>query len=134
MNYVWQFILIIGLWFAGSVQAAGDHFGVWRGNVTEVVVPGQKYSQYNITLTVTPDGYRIDYGELSCGGALRLLSHQGRFYRFRDELNYGLKNCINGGLTEIHFIDAERAVFQWFDKKGELKVEGHLRRGRQVMT
>ena len=80
-----------------------------------------------------PNAYRIDYDSLDCGGPLRLLMHQGRFYRFHDELNYGLENCINGGRTEIHFISPGLAAFQWFDKQGVLKVQGQLTRHAQTM-
>jgi hypothetical protein len=133
MKMLWRVFLIAGFCLSATAHAGGSHLGVWSGTLTEMIVAGKRYEQYEVTLTVTPRKYRIDYDTLECGGVLRLLIHQGRFYRFQDELNYGLKNCQNGGRTEIHFIDAEQATFQWFDKQGVLKVEGRLKRQPQLM-
>ena len=125
--------LVVGLCLSVVANAGDSHLGVWSGTLTEMIVAGKQYERYEVTITVTPRKYRIDYDTLGCGGALRLLKHSGRFYRFRDELNYGLKKCQNGGNTEIHFINPELATFQWFDRQGTLKVEGHLRRQSQLM-
>ncbi len=133
IKLLFRTVLTVGLWFSVVANAADAHLGVWSGTLTEVIVAGQQYQQYAATLTVTPQEYRIDYDTLSCGGILRLLKHKGRFYHFRDELDYGLKKCANGGRTEVHFISTERAIFQWFDKQGTLKVEGHLKRQPQLM-
>jgi len=84
-------------------------------------------------MTLAPNRYRVDYDSLGCGGDLRLIHKEGRFFRFRDELNYGLDACTNGGRTELHIIGSERAAFQWFDADGVLKAEGYLERHRQVM-
>ncbi|NOX91442.1 MAG: hypothetical protein GXP18_03010 [Gammaproteobacteria bacterium] len=135
MKAFWQgtFILVTGFYFFTVANAAENYFGVWSGELTEVVVAGRQYSQYDVTLTMAANAYRIDYDSLGCGGKLRLLNRRGRFFRFRDELTYGFDDCHNGGRTEIHFINPELAAFQWFDKKGVLKVEGHLRRHSQTM-
>lgn len=130
---VWRAFLIAGLWFSVAANAGDSHLGVWSGTLTEMIVAGKQYDRYEVSITVTPSKYRIDYDTLGCGGDLRLLNHRGRFYRFRDELNYGLKKCQNGGYTEIHFINPERATFQWFDGQGTLKVEGQLKRQSQLM-
>lgn len=134
MKVVRAVLLLFSLCVFAELQADDDHFGVWSGTLTEMVVAGQQYSHYEVTLTVSPNGYRVDYDSLGCGGTLQLLLHKGRFYRFRDVMNYGRENCSSGGRTEIHFINEELATFQWFDQQGELKVEGRLRRSRQVMT
>jgi hypothetical protein len=137
MKTTLNLFLLMGLWVfvATGVTASAEenYYGVWSGTLTQMVVAGQQYEQYEVTLTVTPHEYRIDYDSLGCGGVLRLLARRGRFYRFVDELNYGLKNCDNGGRTEIHFINPGLAAFQWFDKKGVLKVEGRLKRQPQMM-
>ena len=133
MKILRRIFLVVGLCLSSVVNAGDHHLGVWSGTLTEMIVAGQKYERYAVTITVTPRKYRIDYDTLGCGGALRLLKHRGRFYRFQDELNYGLKKCQNGGYTEIHFINPERATFQWFDGQGMLKVEGQLKRQSQLM-
>lgn len=133
MKILLRVLLAAGFCSSFSVSAGENYFGVWNGSLTEMIVAGQKYEQYDVTVTVTPLEYRIDYESLKCGGILRLVNQQGRFYRFRNELNYGLKNCGNGGRTEIHFINPGLAAFQWFDEKGVLKVEGHLKRQPQLM-
>lgn len=134
MNALMRGLLIALLCFSFSANAEEKYLGVWNGTLTQMIVAGQKYEEYNVTITVTPHEYRVDYDTLECGGILRLLNQRGRFYRFRDELSYGLKNCDNGGRTEIHFINPDLAAFQWFDKSGTLKVEGHLKRRPQVMV
>lgn len=127
------FVLMLMASTSGVASDGGKYLGVWSGTLTEMVVAGQQYERYPVTLTMAPNAYRIDYESLQCGGSLHLLNHRGRFFRFRDELNYGLKNCDNGGRTEVHFISPELAAFQWFDQKGVLRVEGHLKRHRQTM-
>jgi hypothetical protein len=109
-------------------------YGVWSGVLTEMIVAGQQYSRYEVTITLEPNHYHVDYDSLGCGGDLRLTRKTGRFLRFQDELNYGLDACSSGGRTELHIIGPERAAFQWFDADGVLKVEGYLKRHRQVMT
>lgn len=133
MKRLWGVFLIVGVCLSPAANAGDNHLGVWSGALTEMIVAGKRYERYRVTITVTPRKYRIDYDTLECGGELRLLQHRGRFYRFRDELKYGLKNCQNGGRTEIHFIDSEQATFQWFDKRGVLKVEGQLKKQAQMM-
>ncbi|HEC19527.1 MAG TPA: hypothetical protein ENI97_09295 [Gammaproteobacteria bacterium] len=131
MRIVIAVFLLLGASLGG--QAGEAHFGVWQGTLTEMVEAGQRYEQYEVTLTVTPKAYQIDYASLGCGGILRLVKQAGRFYRFRDEFNYGLQNCISDGYTEIHFINQRLAAFQWYDKDGSLKVEGYLKRQAQIM-
>jgi len=116
-----------------AANAGENYFGVWQGTVTEVSTAGKKHDRYDVSVTVTPTDYRVDYGLLECGGVLRLLMHQGRFFRFRDELDYGLDKCDDGGRTEIHFLNPRQATFQWFDKNGVMKVEGRLTRQPQLM-
>lgn len=118
-----------GAWSA----APTDAYGVWSGMLTEVIIAGQQYQRYEATLTLAPNDYHIDYESLGCGGSLRLMVKKGRFLKFRDELSYGLDACSNGGRTELHIIGPERAAFQWFDADGVLKVEGYLKRHREVM-
>jgi len=127
--------LLLVLWLpAGSWSATpGKAYGVWSGVLTEVIVAGQRYSRYDVTITLAPNRYHVDYDTLGCGGDLRLINKEGRFFQFRDELNYGLDACSNGGHTELHIIGPERAAFQWFDADGVLKAEGYLTRHRQVM-
>ncbi|MBL1274571.1 MAG: hypothetical protein COB30_000625 [Ectothiorhodospiraceae bacterium] len=115
-------------------SAAISVYGVWSGTVTQVVIPGREYRRYDVAVTMAPNSYRIDYDSLDCGGDLRLLVKQGRFFRFRDELNYGLEACSNGGRTELHFLASGQASFQWFDVNGVLKAEGRLKRTRQLMA
>lgn len=124
------------LWLPGGAWSGepADSYGVWTGMLTEVIVAGQQYQRYEATLTLEPNNYRIDYASLGCGGSLHLMLKKGRFLKFRDELSYGLDACSNGGRTELHIIGPERAAFQWFDADGVLKVEGYLKRHRQVMT
>ncbi len=131
MISIWLlFWLPLSAWSAPAVEV----YGVWKGMLTEVVRAGHQYDQYEVTLTLAPNDYRIDYGRLNCGGSLRLLVKKGRFFRFRDELNYGLDVCSNDGRTELHFIGPERAMYQWFNADGVLKVKGYLKRQRQVMA
>lgn len=129
-------ILIVGLllwWLPNGVWAEtpAKAYGVWSGMLTEVIVAGKRYSRYEVTVTLAPKRYHIDYDSLGCGGDLRLMQKEGRFFQFRDELNYGLDACTNGGRTELHIVGPERAAFQWFDAEGVLKVEGYLKRHRQ---
>jgi len=133
MRILQTLLLVPSLCIALSAAAAENYTGVWSGSVTEMVSAGQQYDHYDVTVTITSRKYRVDYDSLGCGGLLRLLKQQGRFYRFRDELNYGLQRCENGGRTEIHFISPQLAAFQWFDKNEVLKVEGHLQRQSQLM-
>lgn len=101
--------------------------------LTEVIVAGQQYSRYEVTITLAPNRHRIDYDSLGCGGTLRLLMKSGRFFRFQDEMDYGLDACSSGGRTELHVIGPERAAYQWFDAQGVLKAEGYLKRRQQLM-
>lgn len=128
-----KFLLMANIFLAFAANAGQDYFGVWSGMVTETVVAGKQSEQYDVSVTVAPREYRIDYGSLECGGLLRLIKQQGRFFRFRDELNYGLKGCENNGRTEIHFLSPQRATFQWFDRNGVMRVEGHLTKLQQLM-
>lgn len=133
MKRLFPVLLLVGMCFSAKLSAGEDYIGVWYGTVIEMVTAGKQYQQYDVTVTVAPQEYRIDYDKLDCGGVLRLLLHRGRFYRFKDELNYGLEHCTSGGHTEIHFINSDLAAFQWFDKNGVLKVEGHLKRQAQLI-
>jgi len=133
VKYISGLALLANILFSFAANAGGNYFGVWSGTVTQMAMAGQKYEKYNVSVTVTPRKYRIDYDSLACGGELRLIKQQGRFFRFRDELDYGLQNCDNGGRTEIHFLNPERATFQWFDKNGVMRVEGRLKKLQQLM-
>lgn len=117
---------------AWSADPAGS-YGVWSGMLTEVIVAGQRYSRYEVAVTLAPNRSRIDYESLGCGGELRLVRKSGRLLQFRDELEYGQDVCASGGRTELYILDSGRAVLRWFDADGVLKVEGNLRRQRQVM-
>lgn len=109
-------------------------YGVWQGVLTEEVVAGQKYDQYEVTLTLAPNEYRIDFDSLGCGGPMQLLVKKGRFFRFRDALDYGLAVCSNGGRSEVHILGPDRALYQWFNANGVLKAKGYLKRQPQVLT
>ena len=136
MKKILIFLVGLFLWLpvAAWSETPKNVYGVWNGIVTEVVIPGQEYSRYEVTVIMAPSRYRVDYDSLGCGGNLRLMVKQGRFYRFRDELNYGLEACSNGGRTELHFLAPGHASFQWFDVYGVLKAEGRLKRTRQLMA
>jgi hypothetical protein len=134
MKHLFRLSVLSGLFYAAMLGAAENYQGVWHGELVEMVVAGEQYEQYGVTLTISAHEYRIDYDSLDCAGVLHLQKQRGRFYRFRDELNYGLRRCESGGHTQIHFINSQRAAFQWFDKKGVLKVEGYLKRQAQLMT
>lgn len=116
-----------------SAETPADVYGVWSGMLTEAVVEGKRYQRYEVTITLAPNAYHVDYNDLGCGGNLRLVRNTGRFFRFQDELNYGQDACAKGGRTELRIIGFERAAFQWFDASGVLKVEGYLKRHRQVI-
>lgn len=133
MKTVLLFLLALTAWFSTEAGADNANLGVWSGTLIQMVVAGQQYEEYEATVTVTPDEYRVDYDSLDCGGVMHLLKQRGRFYRFREELDYGLSHCDNGGHAEIHFINSGLAAFQWFDKNGVLKVEGRLKRWPQLM-
>ena len=127
--------LILLMLFSASAWAAtpASAYGVWSGMLTEAVDGGRHHAQYEVTITLAPKRYHVDYDSLGCGGVLRLEHKAGRFFRFQDELNYGLDACSSGGRTELRIIGPERAAFQWFDADGVLKVEGYLKRHRQEM-
>ena len=128
MNKFFQILLVLSLCVSTKLGAGEDYFGVWRGTVVEMVEAGKQYQRYGVTISLTPGKYRIDYDTLECGGLLQLQMQRGRFFRFKDDLNYGLDHCVTGGRTELHFINSNLAAFQWFDKNGVLKVEGHIRK------
>jgi hypothetical protein len=133
LRFLARILLLAGMCFSTELSAGENYIGVWYGTVFEMVAAGKQYQRYDVTVTVAPKDYRIDYDMLECGGNLRLLIHRGRFYRFKDELHYGQEHCDGSGHTEIHFINSDLAAFQWFDKSGVLKVEGHLKRQAQLI-
>ena len=128
MNKFLQFLLLFSMSISTQLSAGQDYFGVWYGTVVEMVEAGKQYERYEVTISLVPGEYRIDYDSLGCGGKLQLQMQRGRFFRFKDDLNYGLEKCVSGGRTEIHFLNPGLAAFQWFDKNGVLKVEGHIRK------
>lgn len=135
MQRIMMLCLAISMGFSAGAWAGTPVtvYGVWTGMLTEIDDAGQRYGRYSVTITLAPKRYRVDYDSLDCGGNLRLVHKAGRFYRFQDELKYGLDACASGGRTELHIIGPERAAFQWFDANGVLKVEGYLKRRQQVM-
>lgn len=126
-------LLLIGMPGFLLAEPPAELYGVWSGMLTEAPTAGRSHSRYEVTITLAPNRYRVDYDSLGCGGDLRLERKTKRFFRFQDELNYGLDACSNGGRTELHIIGPERAAFQWFDADGVLKAEGYLKRHRQTM-
>ena len=115
-------------------ESRSDFFGVWTGTVTEVVVAGSHYSNYEVSISLVPGDYSVDYPTLGCGGRLRLLEQRGRQVRFRDELGYGFDACSNGGRTELRLVGPNLGAYLWFDAEGHLRAEGVLKRRRQIVT
>jgi hypothetical protein len=109
-------------------------FGEWYGTVTEAPDASGRHARYEVSLSLLPGNYRIDYPDLDCGGMLRLMERNDQHLRFRDELNYGLENCVNGGRSELRIIGPDLGVYQWFDANGVLKVEGYLNRRRVLVV
>jgi hypothetical protein len=129
---LWCLLLLLPTppWAAGL----GQYYGVWNGTLTEMVVAGKQYRRYAVTLTLSPNEYHIDYPSLGCGGSLRLLKYGERRLVFRDEMEYGLEQCANGGRTELRVIGPELYAFLWYDRKGVLRVEGYLKKQKQLMV
>lgn len=114
-------------------ETQGDFFGVWTGTVTEVVTAENRHASYEVTISLVPGDYRVDYPTLGCGGRLHFLERHGRWMRFRDELSYGLDVC-SSGRTAFRLDGQERGVYMWFDGNGRLKAEGALTRRGQLMA
>jgi hypothetical protein len=131
-----RLLLLLLMLFPGSLWAAGleNQYGVWSGTLTEMVVAGKQYRRYRVTLSLSPQDYEVDYPSLGCGGQLHLLKYARRHWVFRDALDYGLDQCVNGGRTELRIIGPELCAFQWFDRDGVLRVEGLLKRQKQLMV
>jgi hypothetical protein len=115
-------------------EAQDDFYGVWSGQVTEVIVGGRRYASYEVNISLVPGEYRVEYPTLGCGGQLHLLGRQGGEVRFRDELGYGRDHCSDGGRTELRFISPQLRAYLWFDAKGVLKAEGVLKRQVQMVV
>lgn len=131
-----RLLLLLLILCPSSLWAAGleNQYGVWSGTLTEMVVAGRQYRRYEVTLSLSPQDYEVDYPSLGCGGQLHLLKYAGRHWVFRDALDYGLDQCANGGRTELRIIGPGLCAFQWFDRDGVLKVEGLLKRQKQLMV
>lgn len=129
----WCFVAAVCLPQSVWPEPGSDFFGVWTGTVTEVVEAGKRYSSYDVSLSLVPGEYRVDYPTLGCGGRLRFMERHGRWMRFQDELGYGLESCANGR-TAFRLDGPGRGVYMWFDENGRLKAEGTLRRSRQVVA
>jgi len=129
----WCFV--VAAWLPQTLwsEPGSEFFGVWSGTVTEVVEAGKRYSRYDVSISLVPGDYRVDYPTLGCGGRLRFMEQHGRWMRFRDELGYGLDACTNGR-TAFRLDGPGRGVYMWFDAGGRLKAEGVLIRRREVMV
>ena len=57
----------------GRVAAEPEMFGEWYGTITEAPDEFGRHARYEVSLSLLPGSYRIDYPELDCGGMLRLM-------------------------------------------------------------
>jgi hypothetical protein len=109
-------------------------FGVWQGMVTQVQVAGSRYTRYEVNIRIVPGDYHLDYPGLGCGGRLELVHKEKEMVQFHEELEYGKEKCSGGGRTVLRFIRPGVTEYLWFDEQGVLKVQGLLKRQRQLMT
>ena len=101
--------------------------GIWEG-------VGLQYNNkhtWTIKATITRNSYSIDYPSLNCGGKLRLIKASGNRMVFKEELNYGLKRCVNGGKVIITKSGNNEAKFEWYYPNGKKGAAGTLYRFRK---
>lgn len=48
--------------------------------LTKGIDAGRRYIWYEVAVTLAPNRYRVDDDSLACGGDLRLLHKEGRFF------------------------------------------------------
>jgi len=63
---------------------------------------------------------------LSCGGKLLLLSENSGSATFREELEYGLGNCVNLGKVELYRMEANLLKYIWYYSDDRVYAYGEV--------
>jgi hypothetical protein len=95
--------------------------GTWQRRGTQ-----DNGSTWTIELTITPDGYRIDYPSIPCGGELTLLERTDTSMTFREKITRGRRSCNDAGVVQIHLLDQKEAEYVWFYPGGRKGTTGRL--------
>ncbi|MEW5722828.1 MAG: hypothetical protein AB1896_06955 [Thermodesulfobacteriota bacterium] len=130
-------LLVLALWLIGSIPAGAQSektdkssasvqgqeagYGVWEGEGLQ-----SNGSRWSIRLTLSPEGYKIEYPSLSCGGTLNVLEKTSGYVRAIEKITFGQKNCYDGGLVVLVWVRPETMDFLWYYPDGSRGAVGAL--------
>ncbi len=129
----WLFLLLVWLPLAAPATDSDAFLGLWRGEVTEIPLPGRDVTRYEVSIHIAPGAATVAYPGLGCGGALHPLRRRGRLLGLREALDYGLDRCEANGRTELYLLGTGWVAYRWFDARGRLRAAGRLRREESLL-
>ena len=116
-NYVMIIFLLLSNW----VYAAESLYGIWQGSGIQ-----DNNSHWTIHIHAEKQGILIDYPSLICGGVLKPIKTSGVIFTFKENLHYGLTQCLNHGEVVLVKISETKLRYHWFGKNGLLQATGDL--------
>lgn len=83
--------------------------GRWTGTAD------QSGETYPVVMTIGSYDSNIVYPSLRCGGHVTFVRKFGGALEFRETLDHGLNDCIQGGTIIMKLIDRDTAEWRWLD-------------------
>lgn len=91
--------------------------GTWEGKGYQIDTD----ETWTMKLRVKGRSYMIEYPSLKCGGTWRRLSIGPRLARFRENITFGLEECMNKGSVVIERLSNRQVAF-WYYNAGTRDV------------
>ncbi len=100
--------------------------GTWSGTANQ---PG--HASYPVTMKFdNPEGGKIDFRSLNCGGSLTFLEKKGSTYSFSKQFSYGQHRCVDGGIIHITPNSDGTLDWDWSKSSSSITMKGTLNRQR----
>lgn len=115
-NYVMIIFLLLSNW----VYANDSLYGIWQGSGI------QDNSHWTIRIHAEKQFVMIDYPSLICGGILKPIKTNAVVFSFKENLYYGLTQCLTHGEVILVKISETQLRYHWFGKNGVLQATGDL--------
>ena len=111
--------------FFSSAFADDDIVGIWGGLGVQNSVDGA----WTIKMTISQDGYRIDYPSIPCSGELELLSSNGSEYTFREKITSDKDDkCVDNGTLIVTKLDSDTMVWKWYLPNGTKDTQTQVKK------
>ena len=116
-----SYLIITCLLFSNSVYAYEALYGIWQGSGIQ-----DNGNQWTIRIHAEKEFVVIDYPSLTCGGVLKPQKTKNMSFVFKEQLRYGIKQCLNHGDVVLIKTAHNKLRYHWFGDNGLLQATGNL--------